>query len=607
MGFESIITIVIIVIAFILFATEYLRVDHVAIGLMVAFVVFGVLDPAESLAGFSNSATLTVAAMFVLGDALIKAGIIEKTNAFFSKLISGGYSRSILSMNVFVGGISAFINNTPVVATFIPIISNATRKSNKKPSKYLIPLSYGAIFGGTCTLIGTSTNLLVDGIARDSGLEGFSMFLFAPLGLTFFIVGSLYIILVGRKLLPEKRLETDFEDDEGLKDYMTEIEILDRINEYSNGQEMSKVDIRIDNILGQSDSSGAEVVKVKRDGESFDHPDVNFVLQKDDSLLVRGDLKEIKEILRNNFLAMSQRFGGERDFPEEETRVMEIVVLPNSDLVGEKIRSIDFFKGFQSRVLAIRHRGKKMFEKMGGIVIHAGDVLLLQCTDEGFENLKRAEKSKKAPFLSLSTGEVGSSDNKDILITGAVIAAVVLLASFNVLHISIGAYAGIFTLVLLGKIKMERAYRAIDWKVVFLLAGALAMGAALNKTGLSSQIAGVIEEQVATQYGPAVVVSAIYILCNVLTETMSNNAAAALMAPIAIQLAVSLNLSPTPFLLAITFAGSASFSTPIGYQTNTMVYSVGNYKFSDFTKVGLPLNLLFWLIASLLIPVFYPF
>lgn len=603
LGVDAYITLAVIIIAFICFTWELFSVDHIALGIMGCLTLSGVLSAEEGLAGFANPATLTVAAMFVLGDALIQTGFIQSVGPWLTQLLNRPFKLTISVLSVSVGSISAFINNTPVVATAIPLIAHAGRKTKRHPSRYLIPLSYGAIFGGTCTLIGTSTNLLVDGIARNEGLAGFSMFTMAPLGLVFFGVGTLYLSLFSKKLLPQGQDLQDLEEDAQLNDYLTEIKVGARINDYREGAQ--KGDQKI--LLGQIFNDGkTEVKKLRRQGEEIQDLDSNQELEPDDVLLVRGKLDRIKKILKNEYLAMSQQLS-DREFPEEATHLVEIIILPNSRLIKERLGDLDFFERYQSRVLAIRQRGKQKFEKLSAVKLQAGDVLLLQCTEEGQQLLHKAERKGRSPFRSLSESAIDTVQRKDLLTIGMVLTAVVGLASLQVVPIVTAALAGIFILVAARIIRMEQAYKAIDWKVVTLLAGALSLGVAMEKTGLSRFLAHFIEEVVAQQYGPIAVVSALYLLTSVLTEVMSNNAAAALLAPVAISIAQALQLDPLPFLLAITFAGSASFMTPVGYQTNTMVYSAGKYRFRDFVRIGLPLNLLFWLLASWLIPVFYPF
>ena len=604
MSVEANITIAVIAVAFVLFALDYFSVDHVAIGIIVSLVVTGVLSPAESVEGFSNRATITVAAMFVLGDALIKTGIIESVGPFISKLLSKGYRRSLLIMGTAVGGISAFVNNTPVVATSIPLISDGARNNNRAASKYLIPLSFGAMFGGTCTLIGTSTNLLVDGIARDNGLDGFSMFLFAPLGLVFFAVGLIYLFFFADQLLPEKSQLEDTEDHD-VNDYLTEIKVVERLNEYKEGEESQDQALTLGQIF-KLDDENIEIKQVWRDDSITKNPKSCFELESNDVLLVKGNLKHIKKILKNDKLKLSQTFS-DRKFPEEETKIVEVVILPNSRLENEQINEVNFLESYESRLLGIRQRGKDRFKDLSEVTLKAGDILLLQTNRTGYQKIYKAERKRQAPFLSLSEIGIEQVKKKELSVVGALITAAVLLASFDLVPIMTGALGAIFILVLSRIISMGQAYQAIDWKVIILLGGALSLGKAMSKSGLSEQIAALISENIAGNFGPMAVIAAIYITTSVFTEIMSNNAAAALLAPIAISVAQSLGLDHVPFLLAVTFAGSASFMTPVGYQTNTMVYSAGSYSFSDFTKIGLPLNIIFWIIATLLIPVFYPF
>lgn len=596
MDVAMIITVCVIVLAIVLFALDRFPVDHVAIAAMVVLALTGVLTPTEAVQGFANSATITVAAMFVLSDIILKTGFIDVLAPAVTRIFRKGPKTVVLGMSAVVGSVSAFINNTPVVATFIPLISGTTRRLGISSSKYLIPLSYAAIFGGTCTLIGTSTNLLVSGIAEENGLQPFSMFLMAPLGLVFFAVGTLYMVFIGQKLTPNKAEKDELSHQERIQNFLTEVRVVNAPDEDKNTVK----------VLFGEDALNVEVTRVKRGSKLVPSPADDFELQKDDVLLIHGNMKNIKRLVENSVFEIS----GSRDamvFPDEETMLIEIVILPNSELGYKRLRDVDFLEKYNASVLAIRQRGSQRFKDLKGVTLKPGDILLLRTNEQGYSMLQRAENKFHSPFLSMREMGVKKPKIREMITVGMVIAAVITLASVGLINIMVAAIAGIVLLGFLGIVKMTDVYRAIDWQVIFLLAGALSLGAAMEKSGISALLGGWLIDVVGNTWGPVAVVSALYLCTLLLTEVMSNNASVALMAPVAISISAGLELSPIPFLLAVTFAGSASFMTPIGYQTNTMVYSAGNYAFTDFTKVGAPLAVLFWLLATWLIPYFYPF
>ncbi|MEQ9262103.1 MAG: SLC13 family permease [Owenweeksia sp.] len=597
MGYEAYVTIAVVVIAFVLFATEYFTVDHIALSIIGVLVVSGVLTPEEGVGGFANTATITVAAMFILSNCLIQTGIVEGIAPLMTRLMRAGYHTALLGIMSVVGSISAFINNTPVVATFIPIISNASQKTKTPSSKYLIPLSFGAILGGTCTLIGTSTNLLVSGIAADNGLKPFSMFLMAPLGLIFFIAGITYMLVVGKKLTPSNKEVRDLRNEAEIKNYTTEI----RVTTERNAQDE---ELTIRNIF-KKDGSEVVVLQVFRENRIYKSPTKEFELRKDDILLVQGDMDKMKSILQNEALSLTEALS-DKHFPEEETTLVEIVILPNSELSEKSLNSKEFFQKYNSKVLAIRQRGKQRFENLDRIFLRAGDILLLQTNEKGYQMLSNVMGSWQTPFLSMRETGLKKVQKGRLALVGATIALAIILATLDIIPIMVGAICAIAILLFFKVTTMSEAYKSIDWKVIILLAGALSLGEAMNKSGVSQQIADLLIHNIGSHFGPIAVISALYLTTSLLTEIMSNNAAAALLAPIAISIAATMGVDAVPFLLSIAFAGSASFMTPIGYQTNTMVYSAGNYKFRDFTRIGTPLNILLWIMATFLIPVFYP-
>ena len=592
---DAIITIVVIILAIFFFASEYISIDVVAIGIMVTLSITGVVSPEDSLLGFANHATLTVAAMFILSHALIKIRIIEVVSPIFKKLFKRSYALSIFSMSLSIGSLSAFVNNTPVVASFIPIVNHAARSANLSPSKYLMPLSFVAIFGGTCTLIGTSTNLLISGFANNYNIEGFSMFLMAPLGLVLFAVGTVYIMLFGKRFLKDRIDGIDVSNRKKIKHFLTEIKIIGDLE-----TENSKI-----KDLFEHEDIKVIVQAVKRGRTVINSPYKDFELKKNDLLLVKGDLKKIKNLFEEDFLEITDSLKDE-DFKGQETKLIEVVLLPNSNIIDKRVQDVDFLAMYQANILAIRHLGKQKFENLKNMRLKPGDILLLETNQQGYDLLKEYERNSRTPFLLIDDVEVGAIDKIKVAVVLGVIISVILFATFGLIPIVIGAFAGVVILHASKVINMTDAYRAVDWKIIFLMAGALSLGKAMTNSGVSEMIGTVAVNYVGMQFGPTGIISVINLMTSLLTNIMSNNATAALMAPIGVSIAGTLDVNPLPLLLAVAFAASSSFLTPMGYQTNTMVYSAGNYKFLDFVKFGAPLDITFWIISSLLIPFFYP-
>lgn len=382
MELSFIITSLVILLAIVLFATEAVRVDLVAIGVMVAWIVFGVLEPAESFTGFANSATLTVTAMFILSSALIRAGVIKLLAPMATRLFNKSYSGAILGMSSGVGLLSAFINNTPVVATFIPIVSKAAKKLNLHPYKFLIPLSYGAILGGTCTLIGTSTNLLVAGIAKDKGFDEIGLFTMAPIGLVFLGVGLLYLMFVGKHLLPKESQVKPLKDESQIKKFLTEVKIKELPDE--------KKGISIEELFKEKDLS-FEVQELRREDNTIRNPKMDTKLQTGDVMLIKGELDKVKKVVADQHLSIVKSIT-DKYFPEEETKVVEVIIMPGTHLVDKKLKSISFLKNYHSHLLAIRHRGKRKFNDMENIRLKVGDILLLQTSKKRSRTFRKGRK-----------------------------------------------------------------------------------------------------------------------------------------------------------------------------------------------------------------------
>ncbi|MDX1625872.1 MAG: SLC13 family permease, partial [Wenzhouxiangellaceae bacterium] len=431
-----------------------------------------------------------------------------------------------------------------------------------------------------------------------NGEAGFSMFTLAPMGLVVFVVGIVYMLLLGHRLVPERPSGENLEQDFEVSDYLTEIEV---------PEGSGAVGMTLEELRGEARPvGGMEILQLLRDDDLIDRPRDDLQLRAGDRLAVRGDVDRIGNILDAEDFEVSENLQAER-FKDEENVLLEVMLASDSDLEGHTLRDNGFSERWNCNVLAIRRSGELRHDDLLDTELQPGDVLLLHTTADGLNRIHELESQRSAPFITISEQRVETFRPRAFLGVAALLAAVVTLAATRILPISIGAPLAIVILMFSRFLGPREAYRAIDWRVVFLLAAALSFGRAMDASGLSGMVSGVLVDVVGSRWGPTAVVAALYLLTALCTEIMSNNAAAALLAPIALTLSGSMGVDPLPLLVTVAIAGSASFMTPVGYQTNTMVYSAGNYRFTDFTRVGAPLALALWLLATLLIPIFYPF
>lgn len=594
---DAIIVLIVIFISIILFATEIIAIDLTAIFIMMALVITGVITPEEGVAGFSNSATLTVAFMFVISSALYKTGVLQLLAPRLANAFRRNFTYGMIVMMFVVAFVSSFINNTPVVAVFIPVIIQLANSIGKSPSKMLIPLSFAAIFGGTCTLIGTSTNILISGIVEMQGLESFSMFIVTPMGLIFLVIGILYMIFIGIPLLPIRKTTTSLKENFGTWGYLTEIELL-------KGSEVIGKRIADSSVVREYNMT---VLEVRRENTKIVSPSDNLILNEKDVLKVKcsaDNLNNLKDRVR--IRVRSPIKMADDKFSARNTTLIELVITVNSEFNGLTLQKADFRRKYRATPLAIRTRDEVLHENLHEVELCSGDVLLAEVKTHFLSNLKEIENEPGSPFIIISEETKHEFNLKRTIIVSSVLFLIVLGVTLNLISIMIATISGVSILVLLRCIKMKEVYESINWNVIFLLAGSLSLGVAMQKSGLAELIADALIGALG-RWGPTAIISGLYLTTSILTSVMSNNASAALLAPIAIATAINLDLSPIPFLMAITFAASASFMTPVGYQTNTMIYNAGQYKFKDFLLVGTLLNIIFWLIASFFIPLIYEF
>ena len=592
MSIETIIVFALLVVAMVLFASDRVSFDVTAIIILSTLMVTGIVSPKEGISGFSNPATVTIGAMFVLSEGLRRTGILRKLSEIFAEVGGGHFWKTTGLMMLIIGLVSAFINNTAAVAIFIPVVISLSHQLGVSASKLLMPLSFASMFGGVCTLIGTSTNILVSSIAETQGAEPFGMFEFSGLGIIFAAVGGAYMYFVGVNLTPARRTGKDLTADYEMQAYLTDVVLSEDSPHVGETVEESGLTKDLDLDILQVFRSSRE--PVQRDREA--------PLKPGNVLRIRGGAEEIEKMLEREDIALRPaRDWYDIDFESGPDKLVEAVTAPDSALESERIMEVDFPERFGAVPLAIRQRGELQQEDLGEVRLSGGDSVLLNMNEE-----RASEIERNPSFVLTSEVDVPQYRESRTPIALAILGSVVLFAAIGVLPIVVTAIVGCVAMVLTGCLTTEEAYQSINWKIIFLLAGVIPLGTAMENSGAADILSTTLLE-VLGPIGPTAVLSGFFFLSMMLTNIISNQATAALLAPIALQSAHSLGVDSRPLLMAITFAASLSFMTPVGYQTNTMIYGPGQYKFTDFTKVGTPLNLILWVMATFLIPWLWPF
>ena len=578
--------------ALILFVSDRISADLVAMLMLAALLLFKFITPEEAVSGFSNSATITIGAMFILSAGLVHTGVVDYLGVMASKRVSKTNIGLMLFIIVIAGGASAFINNTAVVAVFLPVIIKISRERGISPSKFLIPLSYAAILGGSMTLIGSSTNILVSSIAKDNGLAEFRMFEFTNVGIVLFAVGGLYLIAFAFRLLPDRAGTGDLTKNYRMRNYLTEVTVTE--NSGMIGKSLTEKKI--------AETYDINVLEIIRGDEKIWRQLGSTPILSEDILLVRGSAQNIIKFSESEKLqTLGEAELGDEDLRGEDVILADAIIAPNSRLIGYTVKEIDFRRRYGAFVLAVQSHGRTIRDKIGRIPLHFGDSLLIQGSPNALRNLQN-----NRDFLVMEELKLEKFKTDRAIVALGIIALVVLSAALEIFPIMVAAILGAVAMVITGCINIKEAYANIDWMVIFLLAGMIPMGIALEKSGLAALAAGGLLDLLGGS-SPVFILSALYIGTVLLSSILSNNATAIVIAPIAISMAVALEVNPKPFLMAIMFGASTSLITPIGYQTNTLVYGPGRYKFFDYFKVGLPLNLIAWILVTLLVPYFWDF
>ena len=590
---ETLIVSAILLLALVLFVTELVPIDLTALLVVGLLILTQVLTPAEGFSGFSHPAPVTVAAMLVLSTGLIRTGAVAKLGQKVSAL--GGSSEVSQLAVIFpvVALLSAFISNTAAVAMFLPLVLNIAREKKLSPSKLLLPLSYAAILGGACTYIGTSTNIIVGTIFAAGTHPPLQMFEFSGLGLVLLTLGAVYMLAIGQRNLPYRPTEASLTEGYRLREYLTELVI----------RSDSPL---LDKTLRETDFSqmlDIEVLEIQRGRQKLRLFLQEIRLKSDDILIVKGNLENILKIRDTEGVdILAEAKLSDRDLKSEDITLAEAVISPDSSLIGRTLKEANFRQRYQATALAIRRHASQIRDKLGRVRLRMGDMLLVQVRKEVLGNLRQ-----DSDFL-LILEESQSSDFRlsKLPIAVLIFLGVIAAAAFQKLPIELAALFGALLMVFTRCITLREAYRAVDWRIVILIGGTLSLGTAMEKTGTATAIAESLVGWSGT-LGPVALIAVLYLVTMGMTEVMSNNATAALLTPIAISIAHHGGWDPRPFAFCVAFAASCSFLTPIGYQTNTMVYGPGGYRFTDYFKVGAWLSLISWLTATLLIPHIWPF
>lgn len=597
-GYIAIAVVILMIIALL---KEMMRPGLVMFTALVVFMVTDIITSDEALSGFSNKGMITVGILFLVSEGFKQTGALSKLAGILLPKKRAPIPRLILRLTVPIAGVSAFLNNTPVVIIFAPMIKKWAEKLGLPSQKFLIPLSYATIFGGTCTLIGTSTNLVVHGMMLDRGIEGLGFFELAKVGIFVAIIGFIYLNIFSNRLLPGEIIPRhSFPND--IREYYFDVML-------TEGSSLIGKEIEKRRLPGLSEF----VVKtVIRDEKHIRISNTAFAIEEGDELILAGKSEDVGFLLQQNGIKLKCLENADPVYMSQNLKLVEVVIAPRFPGIQKTIEEFDFRGHYNAVVMAVHRNGERITTNMQNVELKSGDNLMLITTDD----FTRYWGESRAFYMASEIGDMDSSKDRRkrwlaviitlLMVVGATVGG--QLPSYGNVELDMFFFAAI-AMVLMASMKIfsaKKYTKPINWDVLITVASAFGISRALQNSGAADVIAHTTIN-ISKSLGPIGVLAAIYIITNIFTEIITNNAAAALSFPIALAAATQLGVDPRPFFIAIAVAASASFSTPIGYQTNLVVQSIGNYKFGDYWKIGLPLNILAFIISMIAIPIFWSF
>ena len=589
---EIALTLGIILVAIILFATEKLRVDLVALLVLLAVSITGLVSKEDVFLGFANPAVITIWAVYIVSGGLFKTGVTDRLGSLILRLSGSSEARLIAVIMLTCGVMSAFMNNIGAVAVLMPAVIGISKKTNIPVSKLLIPLAFSSLLGGKMTLIGTPANILAQGILIARGLPSFSFFEITPMGVLVLATGIIYMVTIGRHLLPVRETAADPLASSQLREYISDVQVTPRSS--LKGKNLYESGLGADFDL--------TVLSIIRDGKPLIGLHRDFVIQQNDHLILEGSAQNLitaKEELKFNI--HTDLDFEISDLDTDQSYIFEATLAPRSTIVGRTLNSVNFRDSFGLTALAIWRHGDVITDHLRDVELRFGDSLLLQGPPG---RVRAIQKGKE--FLVLEPVELVRNRRKKAPLAAGIMLMVILLAIFTNLGIAVAMLIGSVSMVLTGCLTMDEAYESIDWRTVFLVGGMLSLGIAMENTGtakfLADNLLGLLGD-----YGPIGLLAGIYILSALITQPMSNAAAVVLIVPIAIDTALGLGVNHLTFTMAVVIGAATSFLSPVGHKANVLVFGPGGYRFSDYTRVGALLTIALFIVSMIFLPILWPF